>query len=49
MDRAASVAREANQHEFCKVLEMECQNAGLSSLEITILGREREMMLFIGT
>ena len=32
-----SLALEANQGEVCKVLEMACQNAGLSSHEITIL------------
>jgi ankyrin repeat protein len=30
-------AREAIQGEVCRVLEMACQNAGLSSHEITIL------------
>ena len=34
-----SVARQANQGEVSRVLEMECQNAGLSSHEITILER----------
>jgi len=34
-----SVARRANQGEVCRVLEMACQNAGLSSDEITILKR----------
>jgi hypothetical protein len=34
-----SVARQANQREVFRVLEMECQNAGLSSHEITILKR----------
>jgi hypothetical protein len=34
-----SVARRANQGEVFRVLEVACQNAGLSSHEITILKR----------
>ena len=34
-----SVARRANKGEVCKVMEMACKNAGLSSHEITILTR----------
>jgi hypothetical protein len=34
-----SLARRANQGEVCRVLETACQNAGLSSHEITILKR----------
>ena len=34
-----SVARQANLGEVCRVLETACQNAGLSSHEITILKR----------
>ena len=34
-----SVARRANQGEVFRVLEVACQNAGLSSQEITILKR----------
>jgi hypothetical protein len=32
-----SVARRRNHGEVCRVLEMACQNAGLSPHEITIL------------
>ena len=32
-----SVARQENHGEVCRLLEMACQNAGLSSHEITIL------------
>jgi predicted LPLAT superfamily acyltransferase len=42
MDSGAScisVASQANQGEVFRVLEMECQNAGVSSHEITILKR----------
>jgi hypothetical protein len=34
-----SVARQANQGEVCRVREMACQNAGLSSHKISILKR----------
>ena len=34
-----SAAREANRREVFRLLEMACQNAGLSSHEITILKR----------
>ena len=34
-----SIARRANQGEVFRVLEVACQNAGLSSHEITILKR----------
>jgi hypothetical protein len=42
MDKGASclsIARRANLGEVCRVLEMACQNADLSSHEITILKR----------
>jgi hypothetical protein len=34
-----SIARRTNQGEVCRVLEMECQNAGLSSHKISMLKR----------
>jgi hypothetical protein len=34
-----SIARRTNQGEVCRVLEMECQNAGLSPKEKPILKR----------
>ena len=34
-----SIARRTNQGEVWRLLEMACQNAGLSSKEITILKR----------
>ena len=34
-----SIARRTNQEEVCRVLEMACQNAGLSSHKISILKR----------
>jgi hypothetical protein len=34
-----SIARRANRTKVCSVLETACQNAGMSSQEITILKR----------